>query len=132
LDTPDELALRSLLLGVVHKSTSKFSESRRFLSDVAKHIVEAKWLQVIALFELAVLRLKETEAIDQNDKEALNILWKSALDDAMEYLDQASKAVADADMSSRLDSRISMLRDEVMLKCSMVFGHVKGDVIHQP
>ncbi|KAF8498327.1 outer membrane protein Iml2/Tetratricopeptide repeat protein 39 [Gautieria morchelliformis] len=118
LDTPDELALRSLLLGVVHRSISHFREARAFLLDVAKHPVEAKWMNALALFELAVLHLKEAEASDKADadlpdtaapSESSKALWNKALKEAEGMLDQASEASANTDL-------ISLLRDEIMLK----------------
>jgi len=130
LDTPDELALRSLLLGVVHRSISHFSESRDFLLDVGKHTVEGKWTQALALFELAVLKLKEMEA---SNKEVSTLVvtpvygpktgpWTSVLDEASEVLHRASESAAGTDLSSRLDSRITMLRDEITLKRKIVLG----------
>ena len=131
LDTPDELALRSLLMGVVHRSISHFAEARAFLLDVAKHQIEFKWVRALALFELAVLHLKETEASDKADAEAPDTeppsdhskaLWKNGLKEAGEILDRASEASVNTDLSSRLDTRISLLRDEIMLKQKRVFG----------
>ena len=128
LDTPDELAIRSLLVGVVHRSISHFAEARAFLLDVAKHQVEAKWISGLALFELAVLCLKEAEASDKTDADASppsdqsKALWKRVLKEAGEILDRAYEASANTDLSSRLDSRISLLRDEILLKQKRVFG----------
>jgi hypothetical protein len=125
LDTADELALRSLLLGVVHRSISHFREARAFLRDVAKHSVEARWMNALALFELAVVHLKEAEASDKADADLPGIaapsepskaLWNKALKEAEDMLDQASEASANTDLSERLDTRISLLRDEIMLK----------------
>lgn len=131
LDTPDELAIRALLLGVVHRSISHFTEARAFLLDVAKRQVEAKWISALALFELAVLNLKEAEALDKFDadvpttdppSEQSKALWKKVLKEAGEMLDRASETSANADLSSRIDPRISFLRDEMLLKEKQVFG----------
>jgi hypothetical protein len=131
LDTPDELAIRSLLVGVVHRSISHFTEARAFLLDVAKHQVEAKWISALALFELAVLHLKEAEALDKTDADTpttgppsdqSKTLWKRILKEAGEMLDRASETSANADLSSRLDPRISLLRDEILLKQKRVFS----------
>ncbi|KAF8575789.1 hypothetical protein K439DRAFT_1419445 [Ramaria rubella] len=124
IDTPDELALRSLLLGVTHRSISHFSEARGFLMDVAKHQVEAKWISALALFELAVLHLKEAEALDKADTLQVDAspgaqsktLWTTVLKEAERILNKASESSGNTDLSSRLDSRISLLRDEMELK----------------
>lgn len=123
LDTPDELALRSLLLGVVHKSLSRFSEARTFLLDVGQHSVEAKWFKVLALFELAVLRLQETDREQSASSIGNRDLWDSALRDAVDFLNKAADICTTTDVSSRIESRISMLRDEIALKRKRVFGN---------
>ena len=131
LDTPDELALRSLLLGVVHRSISHYAEARAFLLDVANHKVEANWISALALFELSVLRLKEAEAVDTaaGDTPATGLrsgqakaLWKEVLKEAEEMLDRACETLVSADLSSRIDTRISLLRNEIMLKQTQVLG----------
>ncbi|KAF8522203.1 outer membrane protein Iml2/Tetratricopeptide repeat protein 39 [Hysterangium stoloniferum] len=131
IDTPDELALRSLLLGVVHRSISHFPEARGFLLEVATYNVEFKWMKGLALFELAVVRLQEAEAAEKAEAPALlsvaptkqsKALWQSALKDAEELLDRALEATGNADMSSRIESRISMLRDEISFKRKLALG----------
>lgn len=131
LDTPDELAIRSLLLGIIHKSIREFDISRAFLEDALKLYseVEAKWIGGIASFELGVLELKEAEFQDkksatsvQTEEHAIPtsaslLMWQDALRVASERLDRASEmSGANVDLSSRLDSRIAMLRDEIALK----------------
>jgi len=129
LDTPDELALRSLLLGVVHRSASHFAVARDFLLDVAKHPIEVKGTKALALFELAVLKLKEAEASDKesSSKSIKTPIdeksgWMSALDEANELLNDAMEAGVGTDVSGRLDGRIGMLREEIVLKRNMVVG----------
>jgi hypothetical protein len=129
IDTPDEIALRSLLLGVVHRSISRFPEARGFLLEVATQNVEFKWIKGLALLELAVVRLKETEAADKADALAMpsvaspsKALWQAVLKDAEEILGRASEMTANVDMSSRIENRISMLRDEISLKQKLVLG----------
>lgn len=126
LDTPDELALRSLLLGVVHKSLTRFTTARTFLLDVASYNVEAKWYKVLALFELSVLCLQETnERVKAWSPGSNNFkdLWASTLRDAEDLLDKAADISATIEVSSRIESRISMLRDEISLKRKMVLGN---------
>lgn len=119
LDTPDELALRALLLGIVHRVAGRFSSSRSFLADAHDRraaITVSTWIPGVAMFELAVLDLKEAEA-RQSAKDA----WVMALSAASDKLDQAmALATSSTDLSSRLDSRIAMLRDEIATKREML------------
>lgn len=72
------------------------------------------------MFELAVLELKEAEAAELQGLEQPSLLqekWKKALKLAGSYLDRAmSLATNSTDLSSRLDMRVSMLRDEIATK----------------
>ncbi len=72
LDTPDELALRALLLGIMHRTTGHPSEARAFLRDA--HARHAKipssgstWIGGVALFERAVLELREAQRLENED-----------------------------------------------------------------
>lgn len=133
LDTPDELAVRSLLLGVVHRTAGQYAASREFLLDALNHqktIKVSTWVPGVASFEIAVLDLKEADAslgaggngsekvlLSEQDRAA----WVKVLKKAGERLDQAlSLSPQSIDMSSRLDSRITMLRDEIGTKREMV------------
>ncbi|TFK46699.1 hypothetical protein OE88DRAFT_1714935 [Heliocybe sulcata] len=125
LDTEDELALRSLLLGIVHRSTSSYAPSRAFLSDAATRqskIQVSTWIPGVATFELAVLDLKEQEAADKEaGREPQKEEWKAVLKSASDKLDTAfSLSGKEVDLSSRLDTRIAMLRDEISAKREMV------------
>ncbi|KAF4608318.1 hypothetical protein EYR40_000662 [Pleurotus pulmonarius] len=124
LDTPDELALRSLLLGVTHRTVQEFKSAREFLVDAhgrRNEMTISTWIPGVAMFELAVLDLKELEAREKVDIEedptTLRSAWGTALDNAIVKLDQAyALAPTNVDLSSRLDTRIAMLRDEIGLK----------------
>lgn len=76
LDTPDEHALRALLLGIMHRAAGHPSEARAFLRDA--HTRHAKipstgstWIGGVALFELAVLELREAQRMENEDANAL-------------------------------------------------------------
>ncbi|KAI0664762.1 outer membrane protein Iml2/Tetratricopeptide repeat protein 39 [Cubamyces menziesii] len=122
-DTPDELAIRSLLLGIVHRTAGDFAGARAFLGDAeARHatVQVSTWVGGVAWFEHAVLDLKEMEA-----RAAAEIVdgaeWGRVLKGALEKLDKAlSLATQQVDLSSRLDSRIAMLKDEIGLKREML------------
>ncbi|KAH9901427.1 outer membrane protein Iml2/Tetratricopeptide repeat protein 39 [Cubamyces lactineus] len=122
-DTPDELAIRSLLLGIVHRTAGDFAGSRAFLADAEARNATVKvstWVGGVAWFEHAVLDLKEMEA-----RAAAEIVdgaeWARVLKGALEKLDKAlSLATQQVDLSSRLDSRIVMLKDEIGLKREML------------
>ncbi|KIK69622.1 hypothetical protein GYMLUDRAFT_34005 [Collybiopsis luxurians FD-317 M1] len=185
LDTPDELALRFLLLGIVHRSIgcvgtrAKFASSKPASSassssetpattqstvesgdirlvpeDLTQYVDKAPaslrasrelltaahalqpsikvstWIGGVAMFELAVLDLKEVEVEEQQIKtqsasadlsDDLKKKWHSALKSARAKLDSAmSLATNSVDLSSRLDSRTAMLRDEIGTKAEML------------
>ncbi|KAF9269546.1 hypothetical protein L218DRAFT_953162 [Marasmius fiardii PR-910] len=128
LTTPDELAIRSLLLGLVHRSLGDFETSRKFLEDVAERhskVEISTWVGGVAWFELAVLDLKEVDAIERIssnlEPSALRSQWLKTLKIANEKLEKAlALAPNSVDMSSRLDSRIAMLRDEIETKRGML------------
>ncbi|KZT09584.1 uncharacterized protein LAESUDRAFT_741851 [Laetiporus sulphureus 93-53] len=141
LDTADELAVRSLLLGIVHRTAGQFVSARAFLSDAhARHvsIKVSTWVGGVALFELAVLDLREAQArlegvpgidgVSQDSSETVSEsekrgAWKKALREAESKLDKAlALATQQVDLSSRLDSRIAMLRDEIVMKREMLAG----------
>ena len=121
-----------MLLGIMHRTTGHFAASREFLLDALdkqKTIKVSTWVGGVACFELAVRDLKEADAtlgggsgserpmLNEQDKAA----WLKVLKKSGERLDQAlSLAPQSIDMSSRLDSRITMLRDEIATKREMV------------
>jgi hypothetical protein len=165
LDTPDEHALRALLLGITHRAAGFPAESRRFLRDAhARHAripsTGSSWIGGVALFELAVLELREAQRLEHEHEresepshsgsgsseeeegyggrelrlrvDALSlgldgpsrVRWDKVLKDATALLDSAmSLSGSEVDLSSRLESRIAMLRDEIALKREMLGGH---------
>ncbi|KAF8993782.1 hypothetical protein BDQ17DRAFT_1431489 [Cyathus striatus] len=164
LDTPDELALRALLLGVNHRTAGAYVAAREFLAEAYEYqstIKVSTWISGVAMFELAVLDLMELDAEEKafvtsttsqvngltidgtptsDQAEYLNganavgdkqkkqetvrdwkAAWKVTLASASAKLDTALGLATNAtDLSSRLDSRIMMLRDEIEVKRKMV------------
>ncbi|KAF8489806.1 hypothetical protein F5888DRAFT_1929649 [Russula emetica] len=146
LDTPDEHALRALLLGIMHRTTGHPSEARAFLRDA--HALHAKipssgstWIGGVALFERAVLELREAQRLENEDRNgarrtvdlrvhvgaALGLdsttraRWVKVLKEAEALLDAAvGLSGSEVDLSSRLESRIAMTRDEIALKRDML------------
>jgi hypothetical protein len=131
LDTPDEEAIRSLVLGVSHRTLEDFATSRTFFEDAVKKQPQIKcstWVSGVVLFELAVLDLKEVEADERAGKLSSETnkgelshagakRWEEAIKSAMAKLDKAvSISGNEVDLSSRLDSRVMMLKDEITLK----------------
>ncbi|KAJ1307250.1 hypothetical protein OPQ81_001363 [Rhizoctonia solani] len=115
LDTVDELVVRDLLLGILYRAVGDYALSRKYLDTVAlrETEVEGKWTAQVSKFELAVLDLREVakEPNSARDK------WQAALKAATAHLDQAAaRSNANVDLSSRLDSRIMLLRDEIEVK----------------
>ena len=147
LDTPDELALRALLLGIHHRTLKAFEVARGFLVQAHDYHSELKvstWIGGLTMFELAVLDLKEAEDrhrkrmtvvvrdIEKEDgpmvngdgsysqlmgDEEMSRLWSEVLKSACVKLDAAlDLATNSVDLSSRLDSRIAILKDEISTK----------------
>ena len=122
LDTPDELAIRSLLLGIVHRTAGYYVPARAFLKDAYQRQAEIEnsiWVGGVALFESAVLDLKEAEVSITADAKTT---WAAAIKNALEKLDKAFTLAtsSNTDLSSRLDTRIAMLRDEIAMKKEML------------
>lgn len=137
LDTPDEEAIRSLILGLVHRTLEDFPTSRAFLEDAVKKHAQIKcstWVGGVALFELAVLDLKEVEADEKAGKLSSETnkgeishagakKWEEAMKKATTKLDKAmSISGKEVDLSSRLDSRVMMLKDEMVSKREMLMS----------
>ncbi|CAE6427548.1 unnamed protein product [Rhizoctonia solani] len=115
LDTVDELVVRDLLLGILYRTAGDYALSRKYLEAVPlrETEVEGKWTAQVAKFELAVLDLRQVahEPNSARDK------WQAAFKAANGHLDQAAaRSNANVDLSSRLDSRIVLLRDEIEVK----------------
>jgi tetratricopeptide (TPR) repeat protein len=191
LDTPDELALRALLLGITHRAAGYPAEARAFLRDAHARYAKipssgSTWIGGVALFELAVLELREVQRLEHEDDaananasesekssvngssssdegagaeepsekevpgvygvgggktakaragieelrvrvgalalgETARARWTKVLKEAGSLLDAAvSLSGSEVDLSSRLESRIAMLRDEIALKREML------------
>jgi len=135
LDTPDELALRSLILGIVHRTIGDYDAGRALLNDTLKHganVEMSTWVSAVAYIELAVLEMKEgerravrrqrdhAEKADSSEEEKGVSEWAHTFKAAKEMLGTATTLCArEMDLSSRLDSRIVMLREEIEKKMEM-------------
>ncbi|KAE9403990.1 hypothetical protein BT96DRAFT_917160 [Gymnopus androsaceus JB14] len=177
LDTPDELALRLLLLGIVHRSigcvgirrkrrmtttepvssssssstsgtpstsdenpepgTESESTSSFIYEDTIRYIENssaalrasrqlAHCCACSPTFYQTVLDLKEVEVEEKMNKSSqlsadLKERWHAALKSARVKLDGAmALATSSVDLSSRLDSRVAMLRDEIGMKAEII------------
>jgi len=126
LDTPDEDASRSLLLGILHRTAGEYALSRTFLEEVVSRkaeIVEDTWLVPTAVFELATLDLREVETElgqkhgdDGQPHPDAKKQWEATINVALGRLDDVSSLVVNTDLSNRLESRVTMLRDEIGYK----------------
>ncbi|KAI0034535.1 outer membrane protein Iml2/Tetratricopeptide repeat protein 39 [Vararia minispora EC-137] len=127
LDTPDELALRDVLLGVAHRTAGHAAPARTFLETAHARqplLAVSTWVGGVALFELAVLELLEARgaepAAGASDAERRQH-WRSAIAAAGKRLEAAQALLgSEIDLASRLESRIAMLRDEIALKKELV------------
>jgi hypothetical protein len=127
LDNPEEMAVRALLLGICHRTIEEFEPAMQFLQDARKYQTQVNtWVGGVAMFDLAVLQLKHVEWREKNQsKEAGSVDWKEewlkAIQRADANLDEATLLSPNTvDLSGRLDSRISMLRDEMASKKEML------------
>lgn len=126
LDTPDEQASCSLLLGILHRTAGEYALSRTFLEEAVSRkseITEDTWIVPTAVFELATLDLREVETElsqkhgdDGQPHPDAKKQWESAINVALGRLDSVSSLVVNTDLSSRLESRVAMLRDEIGYK----------------
>ena len=140
LDTPDELALRALLLGIHHRTLKAFDIARGSLLEAHEYqskLTVSTWIGGLAMFELAVLDLKEAEDRDRKRLEVVHSvekekdgycsqhagdeemrrIWRDVIKAACVKLEVAMNlATNSVDLSSRLDSRIAMLKDEIAAK----------------
>jgi hypothetical protein len=119
LDCPDELAIRALLLGINYRTQSAYEIAREFLAEVPKYpVTNSSWIAGMASFEMCVLDLKETEArtkgiVGDERRRA----WTDTLKGTNHKLDYALSVSGSAvDLSGRLESRVTMLRDEIAAK----------------
>jgi len=127
IDSPDELSIRSLLLGIVHLTIGEYNPARAFLVDAHTRqpsFTTSTWVGGMALFQLAVLELKEAEiaAASLTSETDTRAVWTVAIKKAAGQLDRALALATsnNSDLSSRLDSRIAMLKDEIAMKKEML------------
>ncbi|KAJ7052878.1 outer membrane protein Iml2/Tetratricopeptide repeat protein 39 [Mycena amicta] len=129
LDTPDESALRALLLGILHRTLRQYTASRVLLEvarEMQAQVKVSTWIAGVANFELAVLDLKEGEGMIMKESEGKpdtdSNSWTPVLAAADAHLDAAQLFAGknEIDLSSRLDSRIVLLRDEIKKKRGML------------
>ncbi|KAG8988923.1 hypothetical protein FRB90_002498, partial [Tulasnella sp. 427] len=121
LDTEDELLFRNLLLGIAQRALEDFTTSKRLLllaANAKDREITGTWMIPMAHFEVAVLAMLEVQESERESSSdpQLKTKWTSAINDAAKHLDEASARLGDTDLSSRLESRIAMLRDELQLK----------------
>ena len=115
---PEELASRSLLLGILHRTAGEYETSRLFLEEVLSQRMDlgTSWVVPTAMFELASLELVEVECKSRgkppSSEETEN--WKEALDRASNRLEQVGPlAAASSGLANRIEGRVTMLKDEI-------------------
>jgi len=137
LDTADELAIRSLILGIVHRTIGDYATSRMLLNDALKHFANVEisnWVGTVTWFERSVLELKdgekkaaeaeaqyfdtaETEEEELKAQEKIYEIWQRTFDLGRRALSRShALCTRDTDLAARLDSRIIMLKDEMKAK----------------
>jgi hypothetical protein len=136
LDCPEELASRAVLLGILYRTIGEHKTSRLFFEDAMSKSAQlpTSWIPGTTVFELANLDLVEAETVSNTTvlstkQEGLSLginesassgrlanreLWQKTLDSASGKLDQVAGLAANSPaMASRIESRVSMLRDEI-------------------
>ncbi|KAI6040557.1 hypothetical protein EDC04DRAFT_3140213 [Pisolithus marmoratus] len=128
LDTPDELAVRSLTLGLLHRTLGDYTGARKLFHDALKHYQNAdanNWVGGVTHFELAVLDMKEgewrsvlvSEEGEPAEGDTALEVWKRAIKSARDTLARARASCTwEIDLSSRLGSRIVVLHEEIDVK----------------
>jgi hypothetical protein len=105
----------------MHRTLRLYASARALLEAArGAQLKVSTWIPGIALFELAVTDLKEADA---DAGAALDKAgWARALAGAEAKLDVAQESLGKdgIDLSSRLDRRIALLRDEIAAKRGMV------------
>lgn len=123
LDNSDEFAVRSLLLGICYHSIGDFNTSRRHLREAHSFHSTVKvstWVSGISMLELATLDLKQMEAKCAKAKVKAED-WERVLREAEHKLNTALVlSPQSVDLSSRFDSRVSMLKEEIKKKRDML------------
>jgi hypothetical protein len=146
LDNPEELAVRALLLGICHKTLNSYEAAKEFLEEAVEYYEKGvikvnTWVGGVAMFEWGVAEIREVDWRERQarassessstststsssepkstpvDEERWKTEWDQALTSASAKFDKAmSYSPNTVDLSSRLDSRVSMIRDEVRSK----------------
>ncbi|KAI6138118.1 outer membrane protein Iml2/Tetratricopeptide repeat protein 39 [Pisolithus tinctorius] len=127
LDTSDEFAVRSFILGILHRTLGDYAGARKLLHDALKHYQNGdvnSWVGGVTHFELAVLDMKEGEqrsaAMSEGNPvggEAVLEVWNHAIKSAKDALARArALCTRETDLSSRLGGRIMKLREEIDMK----------------
>jgi hypothetical protein len=117
LDSADELAVRALLLGINYRTQSAYEIARGFLAEAPKYqVTSSTWVAGMAMFEIAVLDLKETEARTRGIAgDERKRAWTDTLKETSNKLDRAL-SLSSGSLAFRLESRVTMLRDEIAAK----------------
>lgn len=142
LDAADELASRSLLLGILHRTAGEYKVSRTFLEHALtfQNAIPTSLIIPTSMFELATLDLVEVEKEEkatkpqadnatitseekgssQSSDSAHKKRWKQALDAASSKLDKVGNLATNTTLSTRIESRVQMLRDEIGYKTAQL------------
>ncbi|KAJ7098838.1 hypothetical protein C8R44DRAFT_947548 [Mycena epipterygia] len=132
LHAPDERALRLLLLGIMHRTLHLYTPTCAMIETAhgMQGVHVSTWIAGITLFELAMTDLKEADTADKGEvgvgmekevgldkKEWARVLAgpDAMLDGALEVVGKSN-----IDLSARLDSRITLLRDEIATQRGMM------------
>ncbi|GAA5959180.1 hypothetical protein JCM3765_005096 [Sporobolomyces pararoseus] len=126
LDSLDEVSIRDLLLGTLYLSLGDIKSleiANSYFQEIAKNsssIVEERWTVAFSLFQRACTTLKRGDLEDKGaSRSERKKIWKPILSEAEKYLDAIS-ALPEYDFKNRLESRLLMLKNEIISKRKQV------------
>lgn len=121
LDTPDEIAVRYLLLGILHRAIGELDLSRRYLDECVSYRGKATddtWAPAFAAYELAVLELNVGDQQTSSETPNAKSIWKNAIGASEKHLALVASGEFGPtyDLEGRQGTRCYLLKDEIQTK----------------
>ena len=129
LDTADERASRSLILGVLYGTKDEFDPARKYLQNSmeGETVWIKTWISPLAAYEQAILELREAELGNMRAKEGEQETtqkrkerWRQAFLSATSYLDRCATLVAGTPLAGRMESKVDLTKEEITQRRSMM------------
>lgn len=125
LDTHDEIAVRYLLLGILHRAIGELDLSRRYLDECVSYRGKATddtWAPAFAAYELAVLELNVGDQKTLSETPNAKSIWKNAIEASEKHLALVASGEFGPtyDLEGRQGTRCYLLKDEIQTKRTQV------------